>query len=216
MTKRRAAALGAVAGVAWAAAFMVTSTVFLRAISARWPSESGPLGLFSFLAVFAPTAGDPAKWLYFWPAAGLAGALTGLAGRRLHTPPARRVVRLWITFFPAVATSTGFVMWAMLIASDLWGHGFVPLWSNVLGLPAAVLIFFMGEVMVLPVLAWPLLAAAVTVEAWTRPPGPPQSPLGTSVAQKTLVSSLALVVLLGLGYLWLSWDAISGGTWLAP
>jgi hypothetical protein len=121
-----------------------------------------------------------------------------------------------MTFFPAVAASTGFVMWAMLIASNLQGQRFVTLWSDVLGLPAVVLIFFIGEVMVAPVLAWPLLAAAFTVEAWTRPPGPPQSALGTSVAQKTLVSSLALIVLLGLGYLWLTWDAIPGGTWLAP
>jgi len=216
LSRRRAAGLGALAGVAWASAFMVTSTVVLRAQHARWPFSGGPWGLFSIMGFFAPSAGEPEKWLYFWPAAGVAGALVGLVGRTLRLRPWARMVTLWLTFFPSVTVGMGSTMWIVVMVNNLQGKSFDPLWKDALVLPGTVLMAAIGSVMLAPVLAWPLLAAAVTTEAWTRPTPTTPAKLGLPRAQIALLASLVLVVAIGLMYLRVSWEEIPGGSWLAP
>lgn len=216
LTRRRAAGLGAVAGFSWAAAFMVGSTALLRASHARWPFSGGPLGIFTFLSFFAPSAGEPGRWLYFWPAGALAGALVGLAARRLRMGPVGRVVTLWLTFFPAVAVSTAVELWLVALAASLRGHGFFPFWHDLVALPGAMLVFAYGTVIVSPVLAWPLLAAAITIEAWTRPASAGRAFLGQPTARWVTLSALGSFVVLGLAHLRLSWSEIPGGSWLAP
>jgi hypothetical protein len=210
MTARKAAALGAIAGVLWAAAFMTCATATLRAAEARHAPVVVP-----FIAIYAPTPGDPWRWLFLWPAAGLAGAIVGVLGNLVRARATARVLALWLAFFPSVAFGTTVVAWLVEVGGHLSGKA-LGTWRELLAFPAAVTVMFVVVLILSPVLGWPLPAAAVTIEAWTRTFERHAPWLATDPGRRVLVAALLLVTVLSLAYLRLSWKPTPGGTWLAP
>jgi hypothetical protein len=210
MTARKAAALGAMAGVLWAAAFMTCGTATLRAADARLAPVLVP-----FVAIYAPTPGDPWRWLFLWPAAGLAGGIVGVVGPLVRARATARVLALWLALFPSVAFGTTVVAWFIQVAGHLSGKG-LGTWRDLLAFPGAVGVMFVVVLILSPVLGWPLLAAAVTIEAWTRTFERLAPWLARGLGRWALVAALLLVTVLSLAYLRLSWEPTPGGTWLAP
>jgi hypothetical protein len=213
MTARKAAAAGAMAGVLWAAAFMTCATATLRAADAA-DARLAPV-LVPFLAIYAPTPGDPWRWLFLWPAAGLAGGVVGVVGTLVQARTTSRVLASWLAFFPSVAFGTTVVAWFVEVAGHLSGKA-VGTWRDLLAFPEAVGVMFVVVLILSPVLGWPLLAAAVTIEAWTRTFERHAPWLATDPGRRVLVAALLLVTVLSLAYLRLSWKPTPGGTWLAP
>jgi hypothetical protein len=108
-------------------------------------------------------------------------------------------------------------MWILLIVQNFQGQrGGHPLLLDVLALPVNILMLLVGEVLELPVLAWPLLAAAITVEAWTRPEESEQSPLARPRVQLVMVAILVTITGVALCYLRASWSVDPGTSWVVP
>lgn len=212
MTPVGGAIRGGTAGLVWSAAFMVTSAAISRAA----PATRSIPGIGNLFAFFAPTTGQPGRWLSLVAAAGLAGGIVGLVGHRLRIDPWRRTAALWVVSYPAVGFGLTTVAWLPDIASR-WR--FMPVSDLALAplvLPLMGTLLALLSVVFTPLLALPLMAAAVTVETWTRPAEFEQSPLARPYMQVGLVASLLAITVAALGYLWASWQAIPGGSWLVP
>ena len=78
------------------------------------------------------------------------------------------------------------------------------------------LMFALLSLVFLPLLACPLMAAAITVEAWTRPENLERSPLARPVVQLAMVALLVMITGTALSYLGASWQGTPGSTWLVP
>jgi hypothetical protein len=212
MTRAGGALRGGIAGLVWAAFFLVTGAALLRLTSVT----RSVVGVGYLLDFFAPTAGEPAKWLVFGAAGGFAGVIVGLIGCRLHSDPWRRVATLWVAFYPAGGLGLGTVMY---LSSMVFGPRGLNLWDLAVApvaLPAMGLMLAVAGLVFFPLLALPLMAAALTTEAWTRPEELEQSPLARPRVQRAMVAVLVTVTGVALVYLWASWKVAPGTTWLVP
>jgi hypothetical protein len=212
MTRAGGALRGGIAGLVWAAFFLVTGAALLRTTSVT----RSVVGIGYLLDYFAPTAGDPAKWLLYGSAAGIGGVIVGLVGCRLHSAPWRRVAALWVAFYPASGFGLGTVMY---LSSIVLGPRGLHLWDLAVApvaLPAMGLMLAVGGLVFLPLLALPLMAAALTIEAWTRPEELERSPLARLWVQRAMVGLLVTITGAALWYLWASWKVAPGTTWLVP
>jgi hypothetical protein len=164
LTRRGAARRGAVAGVLWAAGWTVAMSLLAGGIEA--PDGTRPGAFREVIGPFAPSASELGFWLAVTlPAAAGAGALTGLAGRRLRVHAVLRVLLLWGAFYLAVALCIGPTMVVFGNVVEL-AHRRPVLAPNPLELLGLGLF---GTVLFAPALAMPLLLAAITVERRTRP-----------------------------------------------
>jgi hypothetical protein len=165
VTKGRAARSGALAGVLWAAGWTVAMSLLAGGIEA--PDGTRPGAFREVIGPFAPSASELPAWLALMlPGAAGAGALAGLAGRRLRVHAVLRVLLLWGAFYLGVALCMGPTMVVFGNVVELADHRPV-LAPNPLVLVGLGLF---GTVLFAPALAMPLLLAAVTVEHWTRQP----------------------------------------------
>jgi hypothetical protein len=191
---------------------MVTGAALLRAA----PATKSLPGVGSLLSFFAPTAGEPERWLFFGSAAGVAGVIVGLLGRRLQTDPWRRVAALWVAFYPAVGLGLATVTY--LLSNTIRGRA--TRLSDValapIALPMMGLTFALFALVLLPLIAFPLMAAAITVEAWTRPEKWGQSPLARPIMQVAMIALLVMATGVALSYLRVSWQETPGSIWLVP
>ncbi|WP_242343795.1 hypothetical protein [Anaeromyxobacter terrae] len=170
MTKRKAALRGSLAAMMWATILTAITTLILHVSGTN--ESVLPTGIRAGAKLLSPRFAEILMWaVLVLPVSGMAGGLVGILGDKLRARPFVRAILLWLTFFAALSVITG--PWLTLVGSVYEvTHGspslFPPSDSGLDVALKALFIGWVGTVALAPVLAIPVLFAAITVERWTR------------------------------------------------
>lgn len=211
MTRWSAALRGALAGLAWSALLLVSATALLRVTGKS-------CDLCALLAVLAPESLNIGswewieRWGFFAGVATVAGAMIGLLGRRLQARPWVRGLVLWAAFFVAVGLAFVLVLFVGNVTVTLLRHESLAALKDPLALPGLTFLTAIGILVMSPVLVFPLLAAAVTIEAWTRPGAWLEAPR----RRAALLIAVLFATLAELAWLWFTAPVHGGARWLVP